>query len=163
MVRRGSRYSVFPRTIVSELTRRMGRYDALVEIWNGVPWFSPVWCRKPRITILHHVHGPMWGQILPGPLAGFGRVLEARIAPPFYRRGLTVTPVRRRPARSCSSWGSGADRVTAFPNGVDEFFSPGGAASPQPSMVAVGRLAPVKRFELVINAAIEARRRVPTG
>src|SRR5262245_24846200 len=27
VVRRGSRYSVFPRTIASELTRRMGRYD----------------------------------------------------------------------------------------------------------------------------------------
>ena len=51
-------------------TRRMGAYDALVEIWNGVPWFSPVWCRTPRITFLHHVHGPMWDQILPGPLAG---------------------------------------------------------------------------------------------
>ena len=37
VVRRGSRYSVFPRTIASELTRRMGRFDALVEIWNGVP------------------------------------------------------------------------------------------------------------------------------
>ena len=73
VVRRGSRYSVFPRTIASELTRRMGRFDALVEIWNGVPWFSPVWCRKPHITVLHHIHGPMWDQILPGPLAAFGR------------------------------------------------------------------------------------------
>ena len=70
VVRRGSRYSVFPRTIASELTRRMGRFDALVEIWNGVPWFSPVWCRRPHITVLHHIHGPMWDQILPGPLAG---------------------------------------------------------------------------------------------
>ena len=70
-------------------------YDALVEIWNGVPWFSPVWCRAPRITFLHHVHGPMWGQMLPGPLAGFGRALEARIAPPFYRRTQMVTPSER--------------------------------------------------------------------
>jgi hypothetical protein len=30
VVRKGSRYSVFPRTVVSELTRRMSRYDALV-------------------------------------------------------------------------------------------------------------------------------------
>jgi len=159
VVRRGSRYSVFPRTIVSELTRRMGRYDALVEIWNGVPWFSPVWCRRPRITILHHVHGPMWGQILPGPLAGFGRVLEARIAPPIYRRGLTVTPSDAT-REELLELGFRADRVKAFPNGVDEFFSPGGERSPRPSLVAVGRLAPVKRFELVIDAAIEARRHV---
>ena len=43
VIRRGSRYSVFPRTAISELSGRMGRSDALIEIWNGVPWFSPVW------------------------------------------------------------------------------------------------------------------------
>jgi hypothetical protein len=35
-----------------------------------------------------------------------------------------------------------ADRVRAFPNGVDEFFSPGGDKTPNPSILAVGRLAP---------------------
>jgi glycosyltransferase involved in cell wall biosynthesis len=160
VVRRGSRYSVFPRTIASELTRRMGRFDALVEIWNGVPWFSPVWCRKPHITVLHHIHGPMWDQILPGPLAAFGRVLEARIAPPFYRRSLTVTPSDAT-RDELLELGFRADRVRAFPNGVDAFFSPGGDKTPNPSILAVGRLAPVKRFELVIDAALAARQRVP--
>lgn len=160
VVRRGSRYSVFPRTIVSELTHRMGRYDALVEIWNGVPWFSPVWCRRPRITILHHVHGPMWDQILPGPLATFGRALEARLAPPFYRSSLTVTPSTAT-REELLELGFRPDRVVAVDNGVDPFFRPGEAKSPKPSIVAVGRLAPVKRFELVLDAAFEAKRRVP--
>jgi glycosyltransferase involved in cell wall biosynthesis len=160
VVRRGSRYSVFPRTIAAELTRRMGRYDALVEIWNGVPWMSPVWCRRPRITILHHVHGPMWGQMLPGPLAGFGRLLEARLAPPFYRSGLTVTPSDAT-REELIELGFRPGGVHAYPNGVDAFFSPGGAKTAHPSLVAVGRLAPVKRFELVIEAALAARRSVP--
>jgi len=160
VVRRGSRYSVFPRTIASELTRRMGRFDALVEIWNGVPWFSPVWCRKPHITVLHHIHGPMWDQILPGPLASFGRALEARLAPPFYRRGMTITPSDAT-REELIELGFRPDRVHAFPNGVDSFFSPGGDKTADPSILAVGRLAPVKRFELVVDAAIEARQRVP--
>jgi len=160
VVRRGSRYSVFARTIASELTGRMGPYDALVEIWNGVPWMSPVWCHKPRITILHHVHGPMWGQILPGPLAGFGRVLEARLAPPFYRRGVTVTPSEAT-RQELIELGFKPQRVHAFPNGVDDFFSPGGTKTSDPSLIAVGRLAPVKRFELVIDATVAARRSVP--
>jgi glycosyltransferase involved in cell wall biosynthesis len=160
VVRRGSRYSVFPRTIAAELTRRMGRFDALIEIWNGVPWFSPVWCRKPHLTVLHHVHGPMWDQLLPGPLAACGRALEARIAPPFYRRSLTITPSDAT-REELLELGFRAERVHAFPNGVDSFFSPGGDKTAHPSILAVGRLAPVKRFELVIDAAVEARRRVP--
>src|SRR5690606_95391 len=38
VVRRGSRYTVFPRAVAAELVGRMGPYDALVEVWNGVPW-----------------------------------------------------------------------------------------------------------------------------
>ena len=160
VIRRGSRYSVFPRTIVSEITRRMGSADAIVEIWNGVPWFSPVWCRRPKITMLHHVHGPMWDQILPGPLAAFGRTLETRIAPPFYRRGLTVTPSDAT-RDELLELGFLPERVVAVPNGVDPAFSPGGDKTAHPSIIAVGRLAPVKRFELVIDAALEARTRFP--
>ena len=160
VIRRGSRYSVFPRTVASELTGRMGRYDALVEIWNGVPWFSPIWCRRPRITVFHHVHGPMWDQVMPGPLAPAGRLLEARLAPPFYRRGLTVTPSEAT-REELIELGFRPDRVRAFPNGVDPNFCPGGAKSADPSIIAVGRLAPVKRFDRVIDAAIEARTRVP--
>src|ERR1700710_1520557 len=33
VVRRGSRFTVYPRVVASELLRRMGPYDALVEIW----------------------------------------------------------------------------------------------------------------------------------
>lgn len=159
VVRRGSRYTVFGRTVASELTRRMGPYDALVEIWNGVPWFSPIWCRRPRVTVLHHVHGPMWDQMLPGPLGPAGRLLESRLAPPFYRRGLTVTGAETS-RDELLELGFRPDRVLAVPYGVDPRFSPGGTKTAQPSVVAVGRLAPVKRFDRVIDAVVAARREV---
>ncbi len=160
VIRRGNRYSVFPRAIAAEVFGGMGRSDALVEIWNGVPWFSPVWCRKPKITFLHHVHGPMWDQILPGPLAAFGRTLEARIAPPVYRRGLTVTPSDATRAELLEL-GFHSDLVTAVPNGTDPRFSPGGRRSDHPSLIAVARLAPVKRLHLLIDAVAAARAEVP--
>jgi glycosyltransferase involved in cell wall biosynthesis len=160
VVRRGSRYSVFPRTVLAELARRMGPYDALVEVWNGVPWFSPVWCRRPRITVLHHVHGPMWDQIMPPPLAGAGRALEARLAPPFYRRTQVVTPSDAT-RDELLALGFRPERVVAVPNGVGEQFAPGGERSAEPLVVAVGRFAPVKRFDELVRAAVRARRDVP--
>ena len=160
VVRRGSRYSVFPRAILAEATGRMGRSDALVEIWNGVPWFSPVWYRRPRITFLHHVHGPMWDQMLPGPLASFGRVLETRLAPPFYRRGTTVTPSDAT-RDELLEIGFRSENVVAVPNGTDPRFSPGGTRTEHPSVVAVARLAPVKRFGLLLDAVVAARASVP--
>jgi len=161
VIRRGSRYSVFPRTVLAEITRRMGPYDALVEVWNGVPWFSPVWCRRPRITVLHHVHGPMWDQIMPAPFAGAGRALEARLAPPFYRRTQVVTPSDAT-RDELLALGFRPERVVAVPNGVGEQFAPGGERSSEPLVVAVGRFAPVKRFDELVRAAVRARTDVPT-
>jgi glycosyltransferase involved in cell wall biosynthesis len=160
VVRRGSRYSVFPRTVAAELAGRMGRFDALVEIWNGVPWFSPVWCRRPHVVVVHHVHGPMWDQILPGPLAGLGRALETRIAPPFYRRAEVVTPSQSTRDELLAG-GFRPDLVTAVDNGVEEFFTPGAGRAAAPTVVAAARLAPVKRFMLLVEAAATARRRIP--
>jgi glycosyltransferase involved in cell wall biosynthesis len=160
VVRRGSRYSVFPRTIAAELTRRMGRYDALVEVMNGVPFLSPVWCRRPRMLFLHHVHGPMWDQMLPGPLAATGRAIETRLTPPLYRRGLTATPSDAT-RDELIEIGFRPERVTAVPNGTDPRFSPGGAKTSHPSVIAVARLAPVKRFGLLLDSVAAARRQVP--
>ena len=160
VIRRGSRYSVFPRTAVSELAGRMGRSDALIEVWNGVPWFSPVWYRRPHVAVLHHVHGPMWDQILPPPLAHGGRLLEARIAPPFYRRTEMITPSQAT-RDQLLALGFRPDRVTAVDNGVDPFFGPDGPKSPVPLVVAAGRFAPVKRFQLLLETAAVARRTVP--
>lgn len=159
VVRKGSRYSVFPRGVARELRERHD-YDALVEIWNGVPWLSPVWCRKPRITFLHHVHGPMWDQLLPRPFAFMGRAVEARLAPPFYRRTLTLTPSDAT-RDELLHLGFRPDRVVAVNNGVDEVLRPGGERASVPTVVSVGRLAPVKRQDHLIDEAVVAKRRVP--
>ena len=91
VIRRAGRYLVFPRAATSEVLGRHGPRDALVEIWNGVPWLTPIWARGPKVTWLHHVHGPMWGMVLPPRLARAGDVLERRVAPPLYRRQAIVT------------------------------------------------------------------------
>jgi glycosyltransferase involved in cell wall biosynthesis len=160
VVRRGSRFSVFPRAVVAELTRTMGPFDALVEVWNGVPWFSPVWCRRPNMTVVHHVHGPMWDQILPAPMAGAGRFLETRFAPPFYRRTHVVTPSSST-RDELLRLGFRPERVTAVDNGVEPFFERTVQRDPVPTIVAAARLAPVKRFRDLLEAAEVARRRVP--
>ena len=48
VIRKAGRYLVFPRAAFSEMMGWHGASDALVEIWNGMPFFSPVWARKPH-------------------------------------------------------------------------------------------------------------------
>jgi glycosyltransferase involved in cell wall biosynthesis len=103
----------------------------------------------------------MWDQILPGPLAGFGRALEARIAPPFYRRTRVLTPSDAT-RDELLQIGFRPERVVAVPNGVSTAFSPGDRSrSPTPLVVAVARFAPVKRIDELIRAAVVAKESVP--
>lgn len=162
VIRRGGRMTVFPRTIIGELLRSMGPCDAVVEIWNGVPWLSPIWCRKPRVLVLHHIHGPMWNQMFPAPIAAIGRVLESRIAPPFYRSTPTVT-TSDDTRTELVDLGWRPERVVTGPVGVDDFFcvDRGVAKTAHPSVLAVGRQAPVKRFPLLFEQMRIAREQVP--
>jgi glycosyltransferase involved in cell wall biosynthesis len=157
VIRRAGRHMVFPRAAAAELFRRTGPRDALVEIWNGMPFLSPVWNPGPRVIFLHHIHGEMWNMTLGPALGPVGELLERRLAPPLYRRSAIATLSES----SKHELGFSPDRVTVVHPGVDPRFAPGGLRSPVPLAVAVGRLAPVKRYEELVRAAHIARRQVP--
>jgi glycosyltransferase involved in cell wall biosynthesis len=152
VLRRAGRYAVFPGAAWEGI--RMGHRpgDALVEIWNGMPFLSPLWYRGPRIVFLHHVHAEMWGMVLPPTLARMGDTMERRIAPRFYRSSRVVTLSESSRAEIVEMLGFRADRVSVAPPGVDPRYTPGGQRSPTPLVVAVGRLVPVKRFDALVRA-----------
>jgi glycosyltransferase involved in cell wall biosynthesis len=161
VIRRAGRHMVFPRAAAAELFRRTGPRDALVEIWNGMPFLSPVWNPGPRVIFLHHIHGEMWNMTLGPALGPVGELLERRLAPPLYRRSTIATLSESSKHELVHELGFSPDRVTVVHPGVDPRFSPGGLRSPVPLVVAVGRLAPVKRYEELVRAAHIARRQVP--
>jgi len=161
VVRRAGRYSVFPRTMLSGLAGTIGGGDGLVEIWNGMPFLSPVWARSPRVIFLHHVHAEMWKMVLPNGLAQLGHAIEHRMAPPIYRRSQIVTLSTSSKNEIVERLHIPAEQVTVSPPGVEPAFSPGGERSEVPLVVAVGRLVPVKRFELLIEALVRLKARHP--
>ncbi len=161
VLRRAGRYAVFPGAAWEGI--RMGHRpgDALVEIWNGMPFLSPLWYRGPRLVFLHHVHAEMWGMVLPPTLARLGDTMERRIAPRFYRSSRIITLSESSRTEIVEMLGLDADRVTVAPPGVDARYSPGGRRSPTPLVVAVGRLVPVKRFDALLRALADAKRDQP--
>ena len=156
----GRRYSVFPRAALAGVARP-GRADATVEIWNGMPFFSPVWARGPRLVFLHHVHAEMWEMVLSPARARLGTWVERRLAPPLYRGTRLVTLSASARREIVAMLGLDPARVEVVAPGIDPRFSPGGTRSPDPLVAAVGRLVPVKRFDVLVDALVRLRRDVP--
>jgi glycosyltransferase involved in cell wall biosynthesis len=164
VIRRAGRYLIFPRAVVSEMIGRHGESDALVEIWNGMPFLSPVWYRGPKVVLLHHVHAEMWQMVLGDErpwAATLGDTIERRIAPTAYRRTPIVTLSSSSKDDIVEQLHLPACNIHVVPPGIDTMFTPGGDKSPDPMVVAVGRLVPVKRYDQLIRALHEARRQQP--
>lgn len=161
VVRRAGRYMVFPRAAIAEATDALGPRDGLVEIWNGMPFFSPLWCRGPRMVFLHHFHAEMWDMTLPPTLAKLGRTIEERIAPPLYRKTEIVTLSESSRRELVEEMGLPTRRVNVVAPGIEERFSPGGSRSSKPMVLAVGRLVPVKQFDRLLRAVARLRSRHP--
>jgi glycosyltransferase involved in cell wall biosynthesis len=167
VVRRSGRYAVFPGAALSGLAglsrlSRLSARDGLVEIWNGMPFLSPLWHRGPRSVWLHHVHGEMWQMVLSPPLLGrVGEVFERRVAPPLYRRSRIVTLSGSSRGEIVDRLGLAPERVAVVPPGVEPRFTPGGERSPRPLVLAVGRLVPVKHFDDLVGTLARLRDRQP--
>jgi glycosyltransferase involved in cell wall biosynthesis len=161
VVRKHGRFMVFPTTVLSEIMGSQGPRDAVVEIWNGVPFLTPLWAGHPRSAWIHHVHRDMWEMVLEPGLARAGKFFEHRLAPPLYRRTPIVTLSESSRREIIEYLGLPAANVRVVPPGIDTRFSPDGARSIEPLVVAVGRLMPSKRFGELIDVMVEVRREVP--
>jgi glycosyltransferase involved in cell wall biosynthesis len=140
---------------------KIGTGDGLVEIWNGMPFFSPLWTHCPRVVFLHHVHAEMWRMVLPQRLAALGYGVEHRLAPPFYRRTPIVTLSESAKADIIKRLRLRGDHISVVPPGIDAKFSPGGKPDPDPLVVAVGRLVPVKQLDQFVEAMVQLKTRHP--
>jgi glycosyltransferase involved in cell wall biosynthesis len=161
VIRRRGRYMVFPAAVVAELRGLYGPRDGLVEIWNGVPFLTPLWARGPKITLVHHVHRQMWRMVLEERLARMGEIFESRIAPPLYRRVPVLTLSESSRQELIEYMRLRPDRVKVVPPGVEPRFTPGGEKNDHPLILTVGRLMPAKRFDEMIRIAAAAREQVP--
>jgi glycosyltransferase involved in cell wall biosynthesis len=161
VVRRSGRYFVFPHVIASESLQRYGRADAVVDIWNGVPFLTPLWFRGPRVAWLHHVHRDMWEQVLTPRFARMGKFFESRVAPRFYRRTPIVTCSTSSRDEVVKLLHLPPANVTVASPGIDAHYTPGDERSPHPLVVAVGRLMPPKGHAQLIRVCDEVRRDVP--
>jgi len=161
VTRRGGRYEVFSQVLAEGMSHRGPRPDAVVDIWNGVPFFSPLWFHGPRLTVLHHVHGEMWRMALSSAPAAVGDFVERRAAPLLYRSTPIATLSGSSRDEIVARLGLPEGHVHVVEPGIDRRFTPGGERSATPLVVAVGRLVPVKRYDRLFEALAVAKRTTP--
>jgi len=148
VVRNGGTYTQFLRAPLS-YWRHLRDADLVVEVCNGMPFFTPLWCKRPTICLVNHMHTELWGLRFPAPVAAAGRLVESRLMPRAHRDNLFLT-VSNSTADSLRQIGVGEHRIRQICNGVVQ-PDPQAPRSPEPMFLALGRLAEYKRVDLLLK------------
>jgi glycosyltransferase involved in cell wall biosynthesis len=132
-------------------SRRFRDVDLVVDVANGIPFFSPLWRHGPRLCLMHHVHAEQWAQYFPAPVAAAAAMVEGRGVPLVYRNTRFVAV---SPSTAQELIGTGVDekRVHVVCNGVS--VEPPAAPverSAEPLFLALGRLAPNKQLDRLLD------------
>src|SRR5215208_188136 len=79
-------------------SERVGGIRVVVDVQNGVPFFAALWCRRPLVVLVHHVHREQWRVVMPPLQARVGWWIESWLAPRLHRhaRYVAVSEATRR-------------------------------------------------------------------
>ena len=160
--RRGGAYTFYLHAAWYFLTRRW-LLDAVIDPECGIPTFSPLFVRRrtPVVLVVHHVHMKQFRTYFGPGMAAFGRFLESRMMPLVYRRATTVavSESTREEMVSQLRW-KGSIGLLRNGSGEPDWGCDVEAKDPH-RVVALGRLVPHKRVDLVVRAVAALRAEIP--
>ncbi|WP_291423290.1 glycosyltransferase family 4 protein [Deinococcus sp.] len=157
--RMGGKFSVYACAALFLL--RYGRqFDRILDISNGVPFFSPLFTRTPSALLIHHVHGEQWFSEFPAPVARFGQLLESKVVPRLYRDRPVIT-VSPSTEEGLLRLGYRQQQISVIYNGVQ--LPPQTALRPPAAqrVLYLGRVKKYKRVDLLVRAVASLRGRFP--
>ncbi len=142
-----SQYARVPLICVS----RFRHADVIVDTQNGMPYFSPLWWRRPSVCLVHHVHTDQWQERFSRPVASLCRAVERDVMPVVYRNRPFVA-TSRSTADAMRDIGIRETSITIIESGVDAPSEVTPERSEEPLFVSLNRLVPHKRISLLLRA-----------
>ena len=146
----GSRTTVFPRAAWAVRRGLAAEADVVLEVVNGIAFMTPLWLRRPRVTLVHHVHRDHYVTELGRKGAAAAVLLETLPLKLLYRAGpfLTISESARR---DLVALGVPAEVVHVSYLGVEGFPGPLPPRDETPRLLYLGRLKRYKRIENLLD------------
>lgn len=161
--RAGGRFGVYPASFAAYLLGLRKRADVLLDLENGIPFFTPLFSRKPVALLMHHLHQEQF-LVEMGPVLGrFGRFLERYAVPVVYRKSkwIAISESTAREKRRALLGGRHLDITVVYPGLDQEACSGDHVDFRRPTVLYLGRIKAYKRLELLVLAMGSVLDKVP--
>jgi glycosyltransferase involved in cell wall biosynthesis len=152
MHRMGTRLTVFPRAAWA-VARGVGRdADVVLEVVNGIAFFTPLWpwLPAPRVLLVHHVHQEHYVTEL-GTQGRIAALLLERLPLRHVYRGDPFLTISLAAREELVALGVPPENIHVAYLGVESQQFHEGARSPVPTLLYLGRLKQYKRIEVVLD------------
>ncbi|MHC1625285.1 MAG: glycosyltransferase family 4 protein [Methermicoccaceae archaeon] len=159
VVRVGGQYTLYPLAAITYLLRLRKHVDLVIDNINGIPFFTPLYVRKPKIAIIHHLVKEVFFIELPYPLALLGAWIERRI--PLLYRKVPMGVVSESTKEDLLEWGVPEDRLYLLGEGISPPVLKDIPREQNPTLLYVGRLKNYKRVNYLVEAAVLIKEKFP--
>lgn len=163
--RKGGRYSLYLWAIWYYFIYLKEKMDIVIDVENGIPFFTPIFCRIPKITYVYHIHGNQFFYELPTPLNHIGFIIERFIFPLLYKY-VPIIAISEATKKQLIKIGFREKNITIVYCGISELqwiakksvkkFS-------KPTILYLGRIKKYKRVDLLVNMFPQIIEKIPNA
>ena len=161
--RKGGRYSLYIWAVWYYLTRFRGKADVVIDVENGIPFFTPIFCRTPKISFVYHIHGNQFFYEFPAPLSHIGFAIEKFIFPLLYRH-LPIIAISETTKKQLIDIGFKKNNITVVYCGMSKLNQLSKTPMKKfsnPTLLYLGRIKKYKRVDLLVNMFQKIVEKVP--
>ncbi len=152
-VRCGGRLSLYI-CAAFEFLRHFRSTDVIIDVENGIPFFTQLYARVPVVLLIFHVHTDVWKREESWLMARLGSWLEQKVMPRVYRRNMIVTISESSSKMIKQLFPSKDAKIKIVYSGVAQDLVPGKKAD-SPEIIYLGRLRRYKSIDVLLNAVSE--------
>lgn len=130
--------------------KEMKDCNVLIDAENGIPFFTPLFSRKKKVLLIHHVHREVWFRGDENPFVSIiGYFLETKIMPNLYKRTriVTVSPSSKKEILKIMP----NSKIDIVYNAISKDYLPGKKAK-KPEIIFLGRIKKYKSIDVLLRA-----------
>jgi len=152
IIRQGSLFTVHLKAFFFYKKHFKSKFDIIIDQVHGIPFFTPLYVKEPKIAYIHEVAGKIWFWEWPLSIALLGFLSDFIIFRLFYRKTKFIT-ISQTTAMDLESVGISKENIRIIKNGVAKIkISQNINKEKFPTLIFLGRLYRAKRAEEILKA-----------
>ncbi len=163
VIRRGGKYSLYLWAFWYYIKRFRQTSDVVVDVQNGVPFFTVLYCWKPKIAIVYHIHGEQFFIEVPFPYNRVGYIIEKYIFPRLYR-SMPIVAISQTTRDDLCTLGLPKNNIHIVYcgiNGKNALVKKKYTKFSKPTILYLGRIKKYKRVDILVKVLGDIRKSIP--